>query len=385
MSRMRTPRVQPLRVRPGTRYACFGDGLCCTDIHVIGPLRGDERAMLAALVPAAVADHPDGSVLLPTLHGTCPFLVPAGASGRSGGSAPGQAVAGVCAIHARLGPRAKPRACTAFPFGLVATPAGGRATTSHRCPCRTLGDRPPVTASIASAALRGGGRAHASVRVEDVIELRASGEVTFAEYEDVERDVLRALAGRGAQVESLARLAAAVGRRRGAPPRFPRLTGASWRSVGHTFARADTSSSYGATLAWLGHALLAIHVGRHGRWPPRPWAARFERAATRLPRTPTGGAATAGGATGGGGFTPGIILADWAADEVWGLAWTSHATLAQLLEQLAALVAIGERIVRTLRQRGVRPEAAEAEAVTILELAAGSELWLAVQHAWPAR
>ena len=37
---------EPLVVREGARYECFGDGLCCTDIPAIGPIRLAERARL---------------------------------------------------------------------------------------------------------------------------------------------------------------------------------------------------------------------------------------------------------------------------------------------------------------------------------------------------
>ena len=39
-------KVRPLIPRPGARYTCFGDGLCCTDIHGIGPLTKKEVAGL---------------------------------------------------------------------------------------------------------------------------------------------------------------------------------------------------------------------------------------------------------------------------------------------------------------------------------------------------
>ena len=36
---MSTPsKPRPLIVRPGARFACAGDGLCCTDLHALGPL-----------------------------------------------------------------------------------------------------------------------------------------------------------------------------------------------------------------------------------------------------------------------------------------------------------------------------------------------------------
>ena len=49
-----------------------------------------------------------------------------------------------CSVHAQLGAEAKPDGCRRFPLGLAATPNGGRITTDHRCPCRTMGDRPEI-------------------------------------------------------------------------------------------------------------------------------------------------------------------------------------------------------------------------------------------------
>jgi hypothetical protein len=405
-------------------------------------------------VPAAIARHPAGPVLLPAARGACPFLLGPSvvgtapgstASGSTGRESTGRESTGrestttgsiategtrapsvpasslsaassgaplaVCAIHAKLGPRAKPRVCSQFPFGLVATPTGGRATTSHRCPCRTLGDRPPITAASAAAALATGGRLRAGVRVASRIAIRAGSSVPFSEYEAIERGLLAALAAGGDAPAVLARLAGQLRGRTCAEPLFPRLQGASWRRVGAAFARAETESSYGATLAWLGEALVSIHGGRRGRWPIRPWAEAFARAAERTPAPP---ASRAGRKREGSrvvrerdgspvvrerdgspvvrerdgspvACAPASILLDWAADEIWALEWPAHATLAQLVGQLAALTAIGGRITSVLRGRGIRADIAEAEAVTILDLASGSELWQAVQKAWPAR
>ena len=50
--------VEPLMARPGAHYTCFGDGLCCTDLHGLGPLSKKEVVALELVSPAVVA-HPD--------------------------------------------------------------------------------------------------------------------------------------------------------------------------------------------------------------------------------------------------------------------------------------------------------------------------------------
>src|SRR5260370_891972 len=46
MSAVGEAKVRPLLLREGARYACFGDGLCCTDMHALGPLTRSEVVQL---------------------------------------------------------------------------------------------------------------------------------------------------------------------------------------------------------------------------------------------------------------------------------------------------------------------------------------------------
>ena len=62
-----------------------------------------------------------------------------------------------CSVHAELGPEAKPEGCRRFPLGLVGTPSGGRITTEHRCPCRTMGDRPDIDPDATEPSIMDGG------------------------------------------------------------------------------------------------------------------------------------------------------------------------------------------------------------------------------------
>ena len=123
-------KVRPLLARPGARYTCFGDGLCCTDIHGIGPLTKKEVGEMRRIYRPSAGwnDDHDDYMLNTAADGGCLFLM----SDQR------------CSVHAQLGPEAKPDGCRRFPLGLAATPVGGRITTDHRCPCRTMGDRPEI-------------------------------------------------------------------------------------------------------------------------------------------------------------------------------------------------------------------------------------------------
>ena len=127
-------KLHPLRVRPGARFTCHGDGLCCSDVHLLGPVTGDEARVLNAIDERILAWSGDDRVLVTTVDGRCMF-----------------AGAGVCELHARLGPEVKPASCKQFPFMLVTTPTGGRVTTEHRCPRQPEARRAPLGTGAARA------------------------------------------------------------------------------------------------------------------------------------------------------------------------------------------------------------------------------------------
>ena len=69
-------KLRPLTPRPGARYTCFGDGLCCTDIHAIGPLTNVAMAIRLepdfagaveqmVIMGGAVALFSDGDEIVP--------------------------------------------------------------------------------------------------------------------------------------------------------------------------------------------------------------------------------------------------------------------------------------------------------------------------------
>src|SRR5262249_40171210 len=98
-----TSLVRPLLTRPGPRFACFGDGVCCTDLHLLGPLTRREVLRLRVLSPDVAVHNAqlDAVVLRVTPRGECVFFDQG------------------CALHRALGPMGKPGGCRRFPFRLV--------------------------------------------------------------------------------------------------------------------------------------------------------------------------------------------------------------------------------------------------------------------------
>lgn len=326
-------------MRPGARYACFGDGLCCTDAHLVGPLSSRDAARVRAFRPGAVARHRRLDVLIVRdVGGRCALLDDG------------------CALHRARGERDKPRACREFPLGVVGTPLGVRVTTQHRCPCRTLGERPPLTSEIAARSLSdAAGRVRVDARV-DRVRLDDARPAPFARYVARERPLLDALAS-GAPPER------ALGARA-----LPPLGDIGWADVGHHLRGMFDGTSCGAALAWMGGALIALSGGRAPRPPARAWAPSFDAAARRSPRA----------------RPVDELLADFAADVVWGLEWAPHASLDAALSDVATRVAAARWLVDEFVSRGCRADRAAAEAVMIVELGAATPSWPSVLAAMDA-
>ncbi len=336
-------RVRPLRVRPGARFACFGDGLCCADVHALGSLTRREVRMLRLIADEAVVHRPDlgAHVLQVGSSGRCVFREPEG-----------------CALHARLGVAAKPGSCSRYPFGLTATPSGGRITTSHRCPCRTLGDRPPVTTEGAAPSLvDAAGRLWAERRLHGSVAIEGRRRVPFARWEAYEAELLTRLAAGVAPEAVLDR----------AP--LSELAEGSWPQVGYDLAAeviepADPPlSRFDVATAWFASALIELS----GDEAPividrgRPWADAFDRAEARSrPGDPL------------------AIYADWIADAIWDLGWVAHGSFARARADLATRLAIARRVDGWLRTFGVRPDRAAAEAVMVVESVGLAPAWSSV-------
>ena len=326
--------VRPLLIRPGARYRCFGDGLCCTDIHVLGPLSRKERKLIRNADPeGAERDDDDEWVIGTAPDGGCHFLM---ADMR-------------CRIHAEAGPQAKPDFCQRFPVGLVATPAGGRVTTHHRCPCRTLGDRPQMTEESAAETLSDSkGRLVADRRVKKIA-LTKTKKVDFQAWRLVEADMLGRLAD-GSRPEDVLNADA-----------FPKLKKTNWWAVAEEFRGARDGSQFGFAIGWFAETVIGLLDEHHRvRFPPRPWAAAFERAEARE----------------GKARDVDDVLSDWIADEIWGLAWTDDRTFKVCRVELATRLRVAREIIEYLvAHLALRPDRAAAEALMVVELVGDSEFW----------
>jgi Fe-S-cluster containining protein len=342
----RAPRE--LAVRPGASFTCHGDGLCCTDIHQLGPVSAREAPALEALEAGVVVRL--GGLRLLRLHDThrqggCAFLEPDLR----------------CRIHAAP---ARPRSCHRFPYALVRTPDGARVATDHRCPCRSLGERAPLDPEKARAALVDtSGRLSADRRVEGRIPVSGRSRIGWARYLSLEAALLGELAGASAarRVEDIL----------GVEP-FPALEGRSWEQVGIELASETRASRWGEAFRLFGRTLAWLHAPPDERPPrltfaPRLWAEAFDRAERRTAFD----AARADDAIE-------RMYADFAADVLWALEWPLFHDLAQLRLELASRLAVARTFARALVAAGHRPDRAAAESLAMIEVVGVSPSWLAL-------
>jgi len=252
-----------------------------------------------------------------------------------------------CRIHATVGPEVKPEGCRRFPLGLTATPVGGRITTDHRCPCRTMGERPAITAEAAEPSLRDNGAPLESDRDIRKVPLARDEKVLFEAWLPIEEKLLARLA----KGQSPRRVLAAKP--------FPRLKGADWKETAHELIGARDGTQFGIAIAWFGDTILKLADGRVPREPARPWAAAFERAERRSPRVRTSRE----------------VFNDWIADEIWSLKWAEDRDFTTARAELVTRLAIAEDIAKRFVKGGDRPDRAAAEAVTIVELVGESDYW----------
>lgn len=329
-----SPKARPLLARPGAEFRCFGDGLCCTDIHALGVLTRSEVKSLRSRDKLAVvySDEVDGYCLRP-VDSRCLFLE---AQER-------------CALHARHGAAAKPIGCRRFPYGLVTTPFGGRVTTEHRCPCRTLGERPPISLEEADASLRDrAGRLEVDRIVPSKIALAAGKRVPFADYVELEASLIERL-NAGERAEDV--LAAQP---------LPPLAEGGWPSIAVEHIETRDATAGGEAFAWFGDALLELSAGHSPPARGRPWAAAFERACMRAGTPQTADA----------------VYNDWIADELWMFRWLPWGPLDVARAELATRLAVARLIQQRIERHGARSDQAAAEAVMICEL-------ISEGHEWP--
>lgn len=326
--------MAPLQVRPGARYRCFGDGLCCTDIHAIGPISRAEVKRLSVVSPGLVVRNENiGATVVSVRDGGCAHL------GESG-----------CRVHAAAGLFGKPSVCRRFPYRVIATPSGKRVSTEHRCPCRTLGDRPPIDLADAIASTRdAAGRIGSDVRVGPRVLMAKGRSIPFAKYEALEAELLARLA-----VEDPAVVLEATP--------FPALDSATWIDVAHLYRGKIDASACGDALAWFGDAILSLHDMPLRRLRERKWAPAFDRAEARSPRV----------------AEPESLHADWLADEIWGLEWTERGSFVAARAELVTRLTVAREITRLLIRDGVRPDRAAAESVLVVEMAGAAPLFRSV-------
>lgn len=343
-TKCQTSRVKTrLQTRPGARYTCAGDGLCCTDIHALGPVTAREARALRAFDPTPVERHRslDMIVVRPASgKGVCQFL-------------DGLTVGGLCTVHARAGELAKPSTCRRFPLGLTMTPEGGRITTDHRCPCRTMGDRPVLTVESARGSISDrAGRPVADTIVGKTIALTRTRRVAFSTYTKLESEIFGKLATHGVDALFLEHCGHA------AHGSLPALDGVTWVDVAHWFRGEIDGTSGGEALVWFGDAILSYLNERERTSRSRPWSAAFDRAEAR---------STQGDVD--------EIESDWVADVIWSMRWTELGPFDLALHELRARVIVGREIYSTLTSRGVRPDRAMGETLCVIELVGATDLW----------
>ena len=334
---MRTPKPhpRPLLVRPGARFRCAGDGLCCTDLHALGPLSRVEAVELRRLIPRSVFRHAeiDAPCMRPGAGGGCAQLQKDGR----------------CGVHGRFGAEAKPVGCRRFPYGLVNTPQGGRVTTEHRCPCRTLGERPALDLADAEASLLGrGGRLEADEDAPQRMPLTYRKRVAFERCAELEGGLL-------ARLEKGERAEHVLGAKA-----FPELVERSWPIFATELLDMGDGTRGGVAIAWFSDALLELTSGHKPPKRTRPWQDAFERGAARAQRPDS----------------PERVINDWVADELWMMRWFAFGCAFDVARaELVTRVTAVRGVIKRLTHQGVRADQAAAEAVMMAELAACSEVW----------
>ncbi len=328
--------TEPLIARTGAHYTCFGDGLCCTDLHGLGPLTKKEVRALSLVSPAVVEPPSDDGFDEPMLRtrgdGGCLFLGP-----------------DRCYLHAALGPEAKPAGCRRFPLGLAATPTGGRVTTRHRCPCRTLGRRPLLVAEDAAPSLRDKkGKLTADRDIGNSIRLTQKKKVAFAEWTKLEEELLTRLAAGESPMAVLDQKP------------FPKLHRSSWKlEAKEMMDEGADDTRFGSALAWFAQSIRGLNGMKRQRIDDLAWGPSFDRAEARSPENES----------------PASIVADWIADEIWALEWAEDGHFALARTDLVTRYVICEDIRHRLEARGRRPDRAAAEAVAVVDLVGDSEFW----------
>ncbi len=346
--------AEPLLVRPGCRYQCHGDGTCCTNIHVIGPISRNDagRVRIAGTIVFPSRREPvvkhdagiEGQVVIQH-NGACVFL---GDNAR-------------CRIHEAMGPEYKPTACRRFPVGATHTPAGVRVTLSHRCACVSIGHSEPLEEEHARRILVSPwtGRLLRDFEVTQRVRWYGRTSIPFEDYVTWERSMIASLdRDDGPSLETVLGIAA---------DSLPQMRRTGWAGVADKMAKWTEDEPFGdgfsCILRW------AEGVVRHGpEWmgphPNRPWGWTFERAAARSPQQ----------------NPERRIYGSWLADELWAMQWASRGTLYRAMADMAARYRIALGIAAVMRRQGLRTDVAAAEAVMIADTLGAWDTWNEVRR-----
>lgn len=337
---MQPTRRQPLLVRAGTRFVCHADGVCCSDVHTLGPIKPAELVPLRRLLPdPATLDPSVKGMAFRTQGGGCVFL-------RDDH---------LCRVHAELGVATKPATCRRYPFNLVQTPVGLRVVTPHRCPCRTLGPRPLVTPeSVAEEIVIPDAPLDPDYSVSGDLRLNRNERVRFAAWLPIEALWITQLCNTRDPAFSLQ-----------SDP-WPQLRGMDWQAIAAKFCKANDGSSFETAKSLMGFAIAAAREGKEIPALTRPWSRFFDAAEKRVLQAPQ---------------TANEMYGDWLADELWSLQWTQYGSFARGRVDLATRLDLAKRLAASFEQQGLRLERAVAEALLVVDVVTHCELWFDVARA----
>jgi len=331
-----------LLLRPGSRYECHGDGTCCTNIHVIGPLNQQDATRVREAGTIVFSgrrktvvrkDEGIDRLVVVSKDGVCVFL--------------DESVR--CRIHESVDPDYKPTPCRRFPIGATGTPQGVRVTLSHRCACVTVGHSAPLRLDHARKILVSpfSGRLARDYVVGERIRWRGRTRIAFRDYLPWEASMLASLdRDDGPSIERVLAMA-----RADSLPRMPKVT---WEQVADKMLKWTRDEPFGdgfsCTLRW---AEGAIRHGMNwlGPFPKRPWGWTFERATARTAEE----------------LDTRRVYGAWLADELWSLTWATRGTLYTAMADMTVRYVLATRIAAALQRTGSRKDVAAAEGVMIAD------------------
>jgi hypothetical protein len=309
-------------------------------VHALGPITPTELVPLRRLLPDPAAHETAVKGLaFRTQGGGCVFL-------RDDH---------LCRVHAELGVAAKPATCRRYPFNLVETPVGLRVVTPHRCPCRTLGPRPLVTAeSVAEEIVIPNAPLDPDHSVSGELRLNRKERVRFAAWLPIEAQWITQLCHTRDPASAL----------QSAP--WPQLRAMDWQGIAAKFCKAKDGSSFETAKSLMGFAIASAHEGTAIPSLARPWSRFFDAAEKRVSQAPQ---------------TPTEMYGDWLADELWSLQWTQYGSFARGRLDLATRLDVAMRLAASFENQGVRSERAVAESLMVVDVITHCELWFDVARA----